>query len=240
MDDRTLVADLENLAATGGDSSAAEEALDLVQQWELGLWQGVHRGRASKLLARGSPRVASPSVLAARSLGRQARRNALRVLNNLARHQRGAAKYWNKPLIDEILRRPELPKFLESQVLQILDDHRQYFSELPPEVQLWVLAVRPSFDTSAQVSPLRPIASPAKAPPAPCHTVSAVAMASETEDPLRNLCRSIKQVHGVMWHDKRAKGGNLLIEYLRDDDQDAKKLQQAGFRFSAGRGWWRK
>ena len=240
MDDRTLIADLENLASTGGDSRAAEEALDLVQQWELGLWQGVHRGRANKLLARGNPRVSSPSILAARSLGRQARRSALRLLNNLARHQRGPAKYWNKPLIDEILRRPELPKFLESQVLKILDNHRQHFSELPPEVQLWVLATRPDFGTSTKVSPLHPIASPTKVLPAPGHTVSTVAMAGETEDPLRNLCRSIKQAHGVMWHDTRAKGGNLLIEYLCEDDQDAKKLQQAGFRFSAGRGWWRK
>ena len=76
--------------------------------------------------------------------------------------------------------------------------------------------------------------------PEPCRIVSLTALEDPNEDPLRNLCRQIKQEFGVAWRDKRPKGGTLLVEFIQSSGIAAEKLQRAGFTFSPTRGWWQK
>lgn len=72
------------------------------------------------------------------------------------------------------------------------------------------------------------------------HIVSQAALGDLNEDPLRNLCRLIKQAHGVEWSDKRPKGGTLKIAYMAATGPVAEELRASGFSFSPSAGWWRK
>jgi len=61
-----------------------------------------------------------------------------------------------------------------------------------------------------------------------------------TSDVLLNVAQFAKNQYGVRIEDNRGGGGALWVNHLTVDDDLAKKLQAAKFRFHSVRGWWAK
>lgn len=91
------------------------------------------------------------------------------------------------------------------------------------------------FPDSAEAAPA---AAGRTASPPPAQRPQAVSLA--TSAAWERTLAELKARFGLRGEDKRDRGGNLWIWHLRDNDAIAARLAEIGFRFIAGKGWWRK